>query len=171
MTAILYWRERLEQGHPIRALGFRTKDWMKPRDEGADMNDWPTAVAKQALYADYLKWHDEVYLPPFEGDKYYEEYPDQIPEAMSESIFFQQLAPFLFVKGRAQTIVLRVPRQQRLEGEWVTVTTRQNFAGLASLKDHIRRYNELVGYSAAPLPPPEAKPTIKRVVVGKAKGT
>lgn len=164
MTAILYWKGRLEDGSSLRAPSLREGEaYWKPR-EGEPL--WANAVAKSALFVDYLQWFDEVYLPPYKDKAYYQEFTDQLPLPFTENEFFTTMAPFLYIQGRgSQTVLYKVTRQVRQEGEWVSIKTRQYFAKLAPLEDHKRRFEELTGVT--PIAPiyADKKVVIRRVTV------
>lgn len=101
MTALVYWRGRLQAGEPIHHQAATAK--------GADVrflanqgpNGWPNALNKQSLYADYLWWFETVYLQAFREAPYYRDNPGRMPKPMDRLPFFSVMGPIVNPLGTA----------------------------------------------------------------------
>lgn len=143
MSINAYWHERLSARQPLRLEALRQAGYnVKPR-EG---DDWPVAVAKQALRLDYMAWFDEVYLPPYLESGFYQDTPQALPQRLDDLHFFTALSPFIHLIGREQqtrTYKVRVPK--KFEGRWITVKANRNFVRLCEWREHVAAFELATG--------------------------
>lgn len=147
MAVVMYWRERLQSGNPIRLEALQGVNYKRPQDINPE-DPWPKAVSKQALLQDYMAWFDEVYIKPFLDTPFYQDCPEQLPKAATELEFFTTMSPFIHLVGRDQQIRSYPVHEQRFfEEKWVTVKVRRNFVRLCNLKEHVASFELQTGNS------------------------
>lgn len=137
MAVIQYWAERLRDRDPISTPQLRTVNTVK-HHEGRGEDTWPKAVAKQAMYLDYLAWFERVYLPPFQQTPFYQDQPVLLPAPARELDFFVTMSPFIHVVHRdKQTRSYLVREQRQHNGRWLEARVRKNFVRLCEWKEHV----------------------------------
>lgn len=135
MSAVLYWKERLEDAQPLRDEALRVEGFNVKNPSAT--NTWPRAVARQALYQDYLKWFEEIYLLSFKTVGYYQDFPEQMPKPLDELGFFATMGPFLYVVGKDKQVRnYSVKVQKPYQGRYVQVKTGRYFVRLCEHKAH-----------------------------------
>lgn len=141
MSVVLYWRQRLIAGRPIRSDTLWAEGYnYRPLDKQPD-STWPKAVAKQALFQDYLGWFEEEYLKPFAASKGYAEFPDQLPKPANELGFFSQINPMLMLVGASSQVRnYKVTRRQLYEGRWIDVKGWRSFVRLCEWDEHVSAF-------------------------------
>jgi|GEM_PF-5434519 len=151
MAVVPWWKERLEERRPVRELAYYREgyDW-KPRDPASDT--WPRLVATQALWNDYLAWHEDVYLAPFRASPYFQDFPDQLPKAADEAEFWHTFAPYLYISGssKMQKRGYYVWDQQKHLDDWVRVKAHRNFVRLGTWEEHLAAFSMLTGNGSDP---------------------
>lgn len=155
MTVALWWKSRLEAGDPIRSPRFRLAGYdVKERAViHPTAHKWPKAVARQALYADYLCWHDEVYLLPLRDVPFFQDFPERLPEPANELRFFTTLLPFMYVFDRSyhnRNYMVQTSRQ--FEGRWITVKANRYFYRLVEWEAHVAAYKLETGTEISAIP-------------------
>ena len=111
MSALLWWKGRLHErkalwrpGSMINGVTVRVAEKTKV-NQREDPN-WPDSVARTALYADYLDWHENEYVATVRriaGDAVAE----YVPPAADEAGFYATLSPLLYVYGRSAQVRVR----------------------------------------------------------------
>lgn len=145
MSVIPYWRERLEEGRPIRLDTYWEAefDW---RNGVADTSEsWPRMVACQAFWMDYQAWFEDVYLVPYRESAYFKDFPDQMPKPESEGGFWSQFGPMVYINRKTQRRGYFVWGQKKYEDEWVKVKVYRSFIRMASHKECLAQLELILG--------------------------
>lgn len=132
MSVTIYWQERLQKQSPLRNVeGY--KDYLRNNGDSS----WPQEVGREALYQDYLEWHEEVFLQPYRASKMYKDMPSRLPVPAEPIGFYNQMAPLLYVIDKHRQVRNRKLRvKQCIEGQWVDGLTGKYFVRLAAWGVH-----------------------------------
>ena len=148
MSAVLYWKERLESAQPLRDEALRVPGY-NVRNPSVSQT-WPRAIARQALYQDYQKWFDEEYLTAFRDVGYYQDFPQHMPKPLDELGFFATMGPFLYIVGRDKQVRnYTVKVQKPYQGRLVEVKTGRYFVRLCEHKAHCAAFELNTGIELA----------------------
>lgn len=135
MTALLYWRGRLQAGEPLHHQAERPQGADVRFRSGQGPNGWPHALAKQKLYDDYIWWFNAVYSKPFLDTVYYQDHPEKLPKPMDRLAFFSVMQPLVNpLDTEPRTYPVKV--QTFFEGKYLAVKRSRSFYRLASLEEH-----------------------------------
>ena len=140
MASLIWWKERLREGSPLwsEALRLDRINLRKPMER-----DWPSAVARGALYQDYENWFNIEFLSPYKDAR--TEKLD-LPKPDDQLTFFATLGPVIYLAGKEKQVkVCQVPVPAHHEGRWVTVKKSRYFIRLFSLDTHIAAYETVTG--------------------------
>lgn len=124
-----YWRRCLQQARPVLSdINWTKGETYRPAQIRPDAT-WPRAVRRSTLYLDYQQWCNRIGMVDVE----------------SEIIFFQSMAPLLYIANKGKQVRrYSVKIQQRTyEGHWVTVTHKVNFIRLCTLPCHVAAFEIL----------------------------
>ena len=135
MTVLLWWKERLNAGEPLHNQETRPVGVDVRFSDRIGPYGWPNAVAKQALYDDYVWWHTTVYIKPFNDSPYYSDNPDKIPKPADRLAFFSAMQPLIAPTNlESSTYPVKVSVQH--EGRIVKVKKSRAFYRLVDLEAH-----------------------------------
>ena len=146
MSVIEYWKSRLKSRDP-----FFSKSLRLPRVNYKDHrpftgDTWPRAIVRQAMFADYLAWHEDAFLAPYRNMPFYEDREDKLPKAVDELAFFTTMAPWVYIVGKKQQVrAYAVPTQKWHESEWVKCKVNKYFIRLCEWEDHVAVFELLTG--------------------------
>lgn len=164
MSVVQYWKERLEAQNPLYDTALRIPQVNVRPNPGMDPRaSWPRAVARSALYQDYITWFKECYLKPFKETPYYAERPSRLPKPVSELIFFSTIAPWIYVVGKKeQARTYLVPTQMKFEDRWVSGKKNSYFARLLEWRHHVAAFELDTGIQVegSPVEPGEHIPML-----------
>lgn len=153
MSAILYWQGRLIERQPIWHAPLRIEGDVI-RSHRKENDTWPHAICRSAMYADYLEWFKRVYLPPFEGQPYYANSPDRLPEPADELNFYVTLSPWVYLLGKKAHVRMRnVSHRVCVEGRWIETKASRYFVRLCEWEDHVAAFELKTGIRLG-IPPP-----------------
>lgn len=151
MPVATWWRKRLEEQNPIGdpvlwVPGFNVRPSRDPNEK------WPRAVARQALYMDFVAWYENEYLLGYRKTEMYVRFPEQLPITPTELTFWMAIAPFLYLHGKKVSVrnyFVKKPVQH--QGAWLQVKVRRYFVRLEPWQKYVDRYEVNTGrklYSA-----------------------
>jgi hypothetical protein len=143
LSILLWWRERLVERCPLRGPALEKIDY-KP----AKGDTWHAAVARQALFNDYLGWHQDVFLRPYNDVQYFQDNPQRVPNASDSLEFFTTMAPLTYLVGKKkQTRAYKVNKNVCHEGQWIVLKKNRYFIKLCDWHDHCIAYETYTGHS------------------------
>ncbi len=130
-----WWQFNLTQEFPLQDRRL----WVKGENYRPSVTlttKWPVAVARDALYMDFIWWYETRVSGGMVSK----------PKCPDRNTFFTVLSPFLYPRGKAYgaknyNIIKKVPYQ----GRWQEVKARRYFARLCDLREHINVYEANMG--------------------------
>ncbi len=126
MAVLVYWKSRLEDRCPIANSIFWVDKVTYRPNQTDPFDHWPRAVARYAMYGDYLAWHKLYNLQFFEG-----------PKPASELVFFATMNPWVYTTGKKQQVrSYPLPQQLHHAGEWNEGRVNKYFIRLDSWETH-----------------------------------
>lgn len=147
MSVIQWWRDRLIARNPLYSSAFKPREDFKPRRDRLE-DKWPHSVCRVVLYKDYCYWHQDVFLAPFKGVAFYDDFPEALPKLASEMVFYTAMSPLLYLVSRdVQVRNYLVPHRYMYEGKWVSGKRYRYFIRLCEWETHVAAFELYTGVS------------------------
>lgn len=143
MSVLLYWQERLQAQNPLYDERLRIPGYNVRPLAGLDPRaSWPRAVARSALYEDYIVWHKQCFLDLYRGIAW----SGPMPQHATELIFFTTIAQWIYIVGADRQVrTYAIPASLKFEDTWYSGKKNRYFIRLLDWRYHAAQFELTTG--------------------------